>query len=70
MNLQGLFFLANSDNVKRNMDIQYVAIFYQVRFCTQINIFHVLPLSLVKVLQTNKYISHFVKLNSEVLSKN
>jgi hypothetical protein len=33
------------------------------------NIFHVLPLSLVKVLQTNKYISHFAKLNSEVLLK-
>jgi hypothetical protein len=27
MSLQGLPFLANSDNVRRNMDIQYFAIF-------------------------------------------
>lgn len=33
------------------------------------NIFHVLPLSLVKVLQANKYISHFAKLNSECFIK-
>jgi hypothetical protein len=51
MSLQGLPFLANSDNVKRNVDIQYF------------------PFLLSEVLHTNKYISHFAKLNSECFIK-